>query len=253
MSAAYPEEILPKSTNVATIDIDGVVSELNEVYVVRRISSPVEDNLIEGVDGERVLDIDCLDDSIVKLSVNLLGGRFTVASHLKWRQLSKGSKDWDKKSDIDINDYNGCHESLPSSHPLYYSSRSFHRNTENVTLTFTDSGAFSSYRSQLTEKAKEECMKAFKDYPYTFESVFEIFLKHSPNNLNYWHTQVEVKPELSEDEMSFKNNKSWRAEIYAQWVCDKLSKDYVMILPDPLPAIPEKFYVAKDTKENPEV
>lgn len=223
----YPEEILPQPHFSPKLNLEKVVSLNDEFIVCRTINIPLEDAITEDEDGTEILDLDVLGDSIVGMSVNLLGGHFNE-SHLKYYTPHKypSGQYWDGRSEINLIDFKGQHEIKKDAYPLYYSSRVVHRQQ----VPFGLRGLQKEQRKRINE--------VFKKSAHIFNSdaniTCEIFVDHRPNNLNYWHSQIELKPFNAADCECFRNNNSFRKGIYTQLMTDVLSRKFLKTLPSDL-------------------
>lgn len=220
----YPEEILPQIHFSPTVDLEKVISMTDEFVVCRTIGVPLENAISEDEDGSEILDIDVLGDSIVGMSVNLMGGHFKEW-HLKYHTPHKypSGRYWDGKSEIRLNDFEGQHEIKNDVYPLYYSSNAVHRQKVPFAL-----------KNRSKDQLKR-ISQVFKNAQYIFKNDAnvdcEIFVSHKPNNLNYWHSQIELKPYGADDAECFKNSNSFRHEIYIQLLTDVLSRKFLKTLP----------------------
>lgn len=222
MCMAYPKQILPTKDYLNPMLIQQLHDEHNGFVVCRRIDKPVSDYIFPSTKGRKQLDIDCFGESIVRLSMNLMGGAFET-EHLVFQQKGNGGKEW-KGGDVCLDDFADCIVVLPSGFPLYYCSNSLHRRRFCTKLHFEkdDKGKYDSLRAA----AKSMAMDAFTGQDINVDLVSEIFIAHVPTNLNYWHVHLEVKPAFEKDESYYKNGKSWREDVYTQLLYDILSFDF---------------------------
>lgn len=220
----YPEEILPKTHFAPQINLETVVSKSNEFVVCRSIDIPLEDAIVEDEDGSEILDLDVLGDSIVGMSVNLMGGHFNE-SHLRYYTPHKflSGQYWDGKREIKLIDFVGQYDNDKKAYPLYYSSKVVHRQVLPCELRNT--------RKEHLKRIREVFQKAAQIFENNVNLNCEIFVNHKPNNLNYWHSQIELKPLGAQDSECFKNNNSFREKIYIQLLSDVFSRKFLKILP----------------------
>lgn len=223
----YPEEILPQPHFSPQINLEKVISKTDEFVVCRTIDIPLEDAIDEDEDGTEILDIDVLGESIVGMSVNLMGGHFNV-SHLKYYTPHKylAGQYWDGKREIKLIDFVGQYEPQDNTYPLYYSSKAVHRQILPCELK-------NAPKDQL-KRIKEVFKKSAEIFKDNASVKCEIFVKHKPNNLNYWHSQIELKALGAADSECFKNKNSFREKIYVQLITDVFSRNFLKTLPNGL-------------------
>lgn len=220
----YPIEIIPKSYYSRRIDLEKVLAHSGCFYVCRTVYSPIEDIISEDFDGNKILDIDAFKEHVVGLSVNMMGGHYNE-SHLVYftRMKHPSSEDW-KGQTIKLTDFVGGFDRHPQAYPIYYSSEVLHRQPVRHSFFKPDKGR----KQSLKESFGDSCDEIFGD---EWRTQCEIFIAHKPTNLNYWHMQLEMKPALEDDDKSFKNDKAWRKDIYAQLISDILTKKFMLSLP----------------------
>lgn len=238
MCVAYPKQILPCTDYLMPMLIQQLNDEQGEFFVCRRIDKPVSNYVFDSINGRKQLDVDCFGESVVRLSMNLMGGLFE-ASHLIYQQKGEGRKEWNG-GNVCLADYVNCIVVMSSAWPLYYSSVSLHRRHFSTRLIFKkdEKGKYNS----LKEAAKSMALDDFQGKDVCVDFVSEIFISHVPTNLNYWHVQMEVKPALEEDDSYFRNGKSWREDVYTQLLVDILSFDF---MGEAVPKFIDKKYYMK--------
>ncbi len=231
--SGYPLEIIPRMHYPGKISWSHILNKNKRFYVCRRIERPLSDCVTNLAGGVKELDPDCLGQHIVKMSMNLLGGCFNE-EHLVFRTLKEASKPW-LSEDIDFDLYRNNVENLGSAYPLYYSSEDIHRKNYPIELNFEkkDKDKYNALRNSV----RTLCLDVFKGMDTDVSMECTLFISHEPTKLNYWHVQLDVKPSLEDDSKSFKNDNSFRKDIYTQLVCDILCKKFIEEVDhiDPLP------------------
>ena len=116
----YPLEIVPGNLYPRLMSLEEIIRRNGHFIVCRRIDKPVEDYIIRLAGQRRELKLDALGEHVVKMSMNLLGGKFNER-HLLFNPTEEGKKTWYGK-EIDIEEYGSKYDILGAAFPLYYDS-----------------------------------------------------------------------------------------------------------------------------------
>lgn len=171
----YPLSILPRKKFIVKIDLEGLSSDNNEYYLVRRSNNGADDtwNADTGIlreDAILVEDIPCL-------SLNILGAKFKVP-HIKFQPKGEASKPW-KGESINFYTYKDSYKVDTVGSPIYFKLKDLH----NRTFPY--------------ERVKDSGIKGFiaqlklainSNGKYPFQGSTKVI--HTPNNLNYWHIEL---------------------------------------------------------------
>ena len=229
----YPEEILPSGFFVRKINFDSkLVKRLGEFFVCRRIERPIEDYLYDDGRRKKVLNVaECLGKNLIGLSMNLMGTPFKE-NHLPYRAVNEGNKDWDGRRVL-LDDFSGHTDNKGYGYPLYYSSKSIHRQRIPYTHVIKNRDELNS----ISQNVKSVAGLVAKKYPINANVEYELFIKHCPKNLNYWHVQMEIKEASRSDDETFEKERGWLMKMYKHEIFGILEKEYV-ISPN-IPTLPK--------------
>lgn len=220
-------EVAPKSHYRARLNIDKIAKNNGEFWVCRAIDAPL-DTLVTHMPGIKILDASCIPDKILGLSMNLTGYKFQKR-HLNIRTKGEGQKMWDGKTIIyPIKDEHAEYSKFI--HPLYYSSKKLHNRRFPASVHIQNADQAKSV-AKLFRNLAEESFKG-KGTETDVETPVVLFIEHVPTNLNYWHVQMEIKPEGAENKDKFTEKTSgtkskWFKDILLQIKSDVLTMDFV--------------------------
>lgn len=222
MQPPFPEYILPLPHYAAKINQDKLDS--SSWVVCRVIDKPVDDYLVTLHGGVQILKGICLGGSVLRLSLHLLGGALREED-ICFRGKNAGTKEWkgeDARSFLNPDNY--AYEK--ASYPLHYMGAHLH----NLTVPASISGL-------KDNKGKRKAMQtqlSGKDWS-KFDNLKDvaivnakITIEHVPTFMNYWHMQMEVTPEGTNEKL--KNEKSWRGDILSHIKAEVLTKRFTTSL-----------------------
>lgn len=229
----YPQEILPSKRFVCPFPLFALVEKMGDYEVCYRLNGSVDANKdVDGLGGKTVLKEECFEH-IAHLSMNLLGGLFRP-EYVCFVQKKPGSEPWCGE-DIKFEEYTPCVNEKNDAVPIFYLASKINQNNLTVTARFND--------SQSYKKFKEIVGGTWPEFHegISIEITSEVRIEHVPSNLNYWHLQMEVYPEMSEDAL---NNESgvWRSRIFEQIKTAVLCHHFTET-PSLKYTIPEELYV----------
>ena len=204
----YPFELLPQPGFCVPFPFDCLKKKYGGYAVCYRIEGTVDENCeAGGFNGHKVLKESCFEH-VVHLSMNLLGGAFKP-EHVCFVQKKPGSNDWTKSEVINIEDYMDCIEKCEKATPIFYRNSVICQSYISIAIVFPDASA---YKSFCQYYKKEKPLPPYKKGD-SVDVIFETRIEHRPTNLNYWHVQMEVYPELK-GEMLNNNNGVWRSRVF---------------------------------------
>lgn len=203
----YPLELLPQPDFCVPFPLDVLREKYGGYVVCYRIEGTVDENCeLGGFNGHKVLKEGCFEH-IVHLSINLLGGSFKP-EHVLFVQKKPGSNDWVTGEMVDFKDYQGCIDKCETATPIFYRDNVLCQPSISVSVIFNDKQAYKAFCQYFNEKSFPPFKKGEPVW-----ITFETRVEHRPTNLNYWHVQLEVYPELKEETMD--NDKGvWRSRVF---------------------------------------
>lgn len=234
----YPEELVPKESYTLAMDFNAIMDDSCSLFVGRRMEgSP---NELEEIDDNLYVMPDEVSENMVSkvpdMSMNILT-TVSKIDYLKWQQTKNACEIWDGKI-IDIKDFVGDVNFIPSSYAIIYDARNLH----GIKIPYTKS--FNSKKEYMEGKKYcdhvEELIDAnfTKRTPYPFSAQSK--LNHKPTNMNYWHVTLDIYEPGKERYTS--NSKGYRGEI-CSYVVDNMLKKNIRIDIDE-PVLDEKYYVS---------
>ena len=237
MKQTYPIEILPFAEYRLRMMTDDF-SQIGTVWIHRRSDHLREKCFVRGIVDKIHLKPKMGITHLLHLSVNLLGGHFQIPNHEIWRQLEKGQHGWEGEP-IDLNDFAGCYETKEGDYPnFYFKWNDIHTYRVDYPRTFPDQKACRGY--EIIQKNMESVQD---EQPTGLQRVVaQLTIEHSPNNLNYWHCQVECDTlHQPENERLGRRKATWEKELLNS-LDNRLRA--VIHFSQPQPAqIPESCYI----------
>lgn len=220
----YPKEILPLDFFRRKINLDSpIIRNVGEFYVCRKIPKRIEEYFINDGRPGKIIDVDtCLGKHLLGLSMNLMGTPFKETD-LPYRCFGSADKDWLGEY-IDLDDYGDETENTQVGFPLYYSSKSIHRRS----IPYDHKLGNKSEITSISADIKAIADIVVKKYPIDVHVEYELFLRHRPVNLNYWHVQMEIKVATDRDYKAFEKKKGWLMKMYRHNIFGILEKSYVI-------------------------
>lgn len=227
---SYPKSILPHVEYVIRINIDDLLSKVDDFVVSRRIKGKIEDNIDLFANRQR-LRIDALGN-IPNMSLNLLGGRFKDKKHTKFRQIGEAAFEWDG-NDVSIKDYAGKYEELKDCASVAFRGKDLHR----IAIP---------YKKTISDKAEKEKLRRlgidldrFSDNNDINLQGF-IRLEHKPTMLNYWHLVMDIFPHAEEVPIK-RADATWKKNM-VNFVIQEILAVKFEVDPTPIPKIPRCLY-----------
>lgn len=209
----YPESILPKANYVTPFPLETL--NHSDFSVTRRIKGKLDDN-IDYVGGRARIDPDCFG-TIVRMSVNLLGGTF-LPEFTSFHQYDRGKETWDGTSDINLADYEGCYEDSGDDF-VFYKLPVLHGALYPHDYKFEKKGNYRAYQDFVENKLNVQFTEGIK-VPITIT----LTLEHVPTNLNYWHFEMRV--ELTDEHKQINKGGSWRDLIFTHILTTILCQEF---------------------------
>lgn len=174
----YPLQIFPRPRYKVQIDIDSILKS-SDLVIVRRSEYSREDTfnklgyLLEDVIHEK---------DLFGLSMNLLGGKFR-STYIKFVQGKEGAKQWDGKR-ILYDNYSKLYTIKDVCTPVYFNVKDLHKKQ------------FPYYR-ESSDKETQKIIKelGLKSVLRGTQNEFSALsnIKHTPNIMNYWHVELELR------------------------------------------------------------
>ena len=219
----YPVCILPYSHYRKRINIEDL-SDKENCVIVRRSNKSSDDSFTEvGTLREDVI----FAKDIPSLSMNLYGSRFTN-SHLGFRCFDKAMELWDGIETIKLSNYTDCYSIISECSPVYFYLNTLHNRN------------FPYYRAD--DKETQKILKELNINPLSVNGKVEFAgsatVIHTPNKLNYWHVELEIKDARN---TSIKYGKP-------EWIKSAVSLAYSnLIAIEALKVVPSVFEIPTDT------
>lgn len=203
----YPQEILPSKRLVCPFPLCNLVDKMGDYEVCYRLNGPVDANKdVDGLGGKPVLKEECFEH-IAHLSLNLLGGLFKP-EYVCFVQKKPGCEPWCGEN-IKYEEFASCINKTADAVPIFYLASKINQTDFNVTAVFNDSQSYKMFKD-IVGGTWPEFHRGI-----SVEITSEVKIEHSPTNLNYWHLQMEVYPEMSKDALNNENG-VWRSRIFEQ-------------------------------------
>ena len=212
----YPEDILPKSSYIMSMDIDELINDNGFVVLSRRIDKDIEE--CEMFNGKRMIEAEEFYDNIVNMSLNIHGGNFNIR-HIPFRQIKPGTNNWNGK-DIDMNQFSQCYEYKEVCFPIFLKSTDIHNITLPYHKTFSKE---KDYRD--TQNLINRYLEPFKpDTEYILNATVK--LRHVPTMLNYWHAELTVLPEDTPEKPLDNKKSAWKKNLFHSISEDVIQRKY---------------------------
>ena len=175
----YPAQILPRIRFKKEINVD-LLKRQHKLYIVRRSNKDSNNTFTElGLLREDAIISSSSD--LADLSMNLLGRRFK-SEFIKYRPKMKtiSVEPWSGKDRYFICDLKNEYEIIEPATPVYFKISDLHR----ITLPYS-------------MPSTKEMQNLFKNLKHTVIGTTiiaqgESIITHSPNNLNYWHVELNI-------------------------------------------------------------
>lgn len=236
----YPQEILPNKNLVCPFPLCTLVDRMGDYEVCYRLNGSIYANKdIDGLGGKPVLKEECFEH-IAHLSMNLLGGLFRP-EYICFVQKKPGCEPWCGEN-IKYEDYAPYVNEIADAVPIFYLASKINQKNLAVTVMFNDSQSYKMFKEKV-EGAWPEFHKGI-----SIEITSEMRIEHAPSNLNYWHLQMEVYPEMSEESLNNENG-VWRSRIFEQIKTAVLCHHFTET-PSLSYTIPEELYVKPEENHN---
>lgn len=203
----YPLELLPQPGFSVPFPFGALKTKFGNYVVCYRIEGTVEENYEQGeFNGHKVLKEQCFGH-LVHLSMNLMGGSFKP-EHVIFTPKKPGSNDWKLDENVDLKDYEDCIERNEKATAVYYRESVICQPNISILFVFNDKSSFNSFCNVFQDAQHPQYKDGVID-----QGVFTTNIEHRPTNLNYWHVQLEVYPQLK-DEMLNNDHSVWRKRVF---------------------------------------
>lgn len=203
----YPLELLPQPGFCVPFPFDALKAKYGNYIVCYRIEGTIDENSEMGsFNGHKVLKEQCFGH-MVHLSMNLMGG-FFKPEHVVFIQKRPGSDVWEADEKVDFKDYEDCIEKSKTATAVYYRESVICQPNITISFVFNDKAAFNSFCKVFQDATHPQYKDGVVD-----QGGFTTKIEHCPTNLNYWHVQLEVYPELKE-EMLKNDHGVWRSRVF---------------------------------------
>ena len=184
----YPTKILPRSYYKLRIDITRIFSEIGDFWVVRRGNGPLSTvSYVFG--GKTRLLRDAFGEKIVGYSMNIIGGAFNPVKHIKYRQITKGTNDWNG-SPVFIFDYIHDYKYIKDGFPIFFRASLF----QNLEVPYKKPVSKEEHKVLTSDAHKHKIIEDKFDIDGLVKVKGHTSLIHSPNCLNYWHIMLQTFP-----------------------------------------------------------
>ena len=207
------------------------------MVIVRRSDKPVQ------YDDKGGIVEACLSKYDFQYSMNLLGGTFRAADHLKLKQGGRGLNAWDGATFLTQDEMDRSYEEIEA-YPIYYDVSTFHKRTFPYEKSMPGGknrhGSPQQEVGIVIDAAKVgwgETQSADKSY-----AVIEIV--HEPTFMNYWHVTLRVYENNSSHNAITQGKGAWRKAV-RNAVYDFLKKDYVRGNDVTIDNIDERYYIVQ--------
>lgn len=236
----YPATLIPIPGWKICLDIDKIRNSDTDFPIVRRISGIFKNDqhcFVDVGQGVYHLSLDAhLPDynpgKIADLSMNIISDECSIEDSMHRHDIKDANLedigDW-KGGRVTVRKYKRYLHRVNPCYFLAFKSSNIHNQPFVYQRQFGDSKQFDVEKESINPK--EIICKAFSsDSVYNVNGVLK--LKHSPTNLNYWHTVLKIHAPEHNNEGIKKISGKWRQDV-AQQLFDSILRKNIWI--DKLP------------------
>lgn len=204
----YPDDIIPKSSWVMKIDIEGLLSDNIYAMIVRRLDGE-ENQLTRVMNGQRFI-TQCAMDQMIDpdLSMSLLGGGFLLENHVI-RPRKEIDIPWNGQN-VDKNTFTDQIVKINPAYPAVYYVYDLHNREVPYNKGYNKEK--DAYKTLNNNKIIDRIKDIFPENKQ-IQYLGRTQINHKPTQWNYWHVTLNYSSAEDPEKFIENDKKTWEKEM----------------------------------------